>query len=67
MGEHTGKDSSIRKMNPVIYDRMLRVGERLSETSLSFDIKHPIILLGKHHFTDLNIRDKHEKIGHRGT
>ena len=58
--------SALRKLNPVLHDKILRVGGRLERAPLSFDAKHPIILPNKHHVTELLIRSYHETTGHSG-
>ena len=45
---------------------ILRVGGRLQNSTMSFDIKHPIILPRRSHVTDLIIRYHHEKVQHQG-
>ena len=49
----------LRKSNLV-----LRVGGRLSRSSLTLEEKHPILLLNKHHLSLLIIRHYHEKVFH---
>ena len=58
--------SPLRKLNPVIFDGVICVGGRLERASIELSAKHPMILPGKHHVTDLVIRDCHEKEGHVG-
>ena len=62
-----GYVSPLRKLNPVIFDGVIRVGGRLERASIGLNAKHPMILPGKHHVTDLIIRDCHEREGHVGS
>ncbi|XP_042887116.1 uncharacterized protein LOC122262947 [Penaeus japonicus] len=39
---------------------------RLSKAPLSIDGKHPFILPGKHHVTEIIIKDCNERVGHQG-
>jgi hypothetical protein len=41
---HVKQSSSIRKLNPILDDGLLRVGGRLSRAALPFELKHPVIL-----------------------
>ncbi|XP_055855978.1 uncharacterized protein LOC129919155 [Episyrphus balteatus] len=45
---------------------ILRVGGRLQNTLLSYNQQHPIILKPSYHFTELVIRDAHNKTLHGG-
>lgn len=61
-----GKDSSLRKLNPMTDDHgLLRVGGRLHESSLNFDAKHPIVLPNCF-VAELILRDIHQTVGHLG-
>ena len=60
------KNSFIIKLSPVFHDGLLRVGGRLDNAKVSYDVKHPIILPGKHRLTELLIRGIHEENGHVG-
>ena len=48
----------------MIYDGVICVGGLLEKASIGFSAKHPMILPGRHHVTDLIIRDCHEREGH---
>jgi len=62
------KNSNILRLNPFIEsNRVLRVGGRLRYASVSYNIKHPILLPGKHAFTRLIIIHEHERHLHAGT
>ena len=55
----------LRKLTPFIDEvGLLRVGGRLQNSDLPYDVKHPVILPAKHHVTELVIRQAHAKIGH---
>ena len=58
--------ASISKLNPQVCDGLLRVGGRIGQAPLSYDLKHPVILPYKHHVTGLIIKDHHLKMGHMG-
>lgn len=45
---------------------LLRVGSRLMHAGLKYEQKHQIILPGRHHVTDLIIRDAHISQLHAG-
>ena len=44
----------------------LRVGGRLDRAELSYDAAHPMILLKKHHITQLIVADLHNRCRHAG-
>ena len=46
----------LSKLNPQVHDGLLRVGGRIGQAPLCYDLKHPVILPYKHHVTDLIIR-----------
>lgn len=50
---------NLRKLRPFMQDEVLRVGGRLSNSDLSFQQKHPIILPSKDNFTELLIEFHH--------
>ena len=59
--------SSILNLNPVLdKDGLLRVGGRLTQSCLSVDEKHPVIVPKKSHLATLLIRHYHEQIKHQG-
>ena len=60
------KRSKLRKLNPILVEGILQVGGRLEKSSMSIDIKHPMILPQDHHVTELIIRDGHLREGHVG-
>lgn len=59
--------SHIMSLNPFIdQDNVLRVGGRLKNANISFDMKHPIILPKGHHFTKILIHQMHLNTLHGG-
>ena len=58
------KRSKLRKLSPILVDGILRVGGRLEKSSMSIDVKHPMIMSRHHHVTELIIRDCHLREGH---
>ena len=58
--------SPLLKLNPVIVNGLLRVGGRLDRASVSFDLKHPIILPHTSHLTNLIVLYCHCITGHSG-
>ncbi|XP_066258254.1 uncharacterized protein [Euwallacea similis] len=60
-------DSQILNLNPFLDSAgILRVGGQLTNSDLSYEQRHPIILACKHRFTDLVIMDGHMKHLHAG-
>ncbi|XP_045487136.1 uncharacterized protein LOC123689754 [Pieris rapae] len=57
---------ALRKLSPFIVNDVIRVGGRLSNTDLTFDHKHPIILPHKDHVVNLIIDWMHKKSCHAG-
>ena len=66
-GKSLPKASPLLTLNPII-DRkgILRVGGRLTQSDLSDNEKHPIIIPGRHHLATLLVRHHHNKIKHQG-
>ena len=61
------KTSSLYRLDPFIdEDGVLRVGGRIRNASISYDVKHPVILPSKGHVTMLLVRHHHERISHQG-
>jgi len=52
-------------LNPFLENDLVRVGERLQNSQLSFGQKHPV-LSNRHSLTDRIIREIHEKHHHTG-
>lgn len=57
-------NSSLRRLNSIIIDDVIRVNGRLWKAPVEFGLKHPMILLSKHHITNLVIRYYHEGTPH---
>lgn len=57
---------SIRQLNPVLDEGLIRVGGRLVNASISDKSKHLIIIPSKHPVTDMIIRYHHAEVGHMG-
>jgi hypothetical protein len=49
-----------------LHNGLLRVRGRLSDSSLPFESKHPVLLPRRHFITQLIIRDAHARLGHAG-
>jgi hypothetical protein len=60
------RDSKIARFNPHLEDGLLRLGGRLQCAELSEDLRHPILLDGKHHFVHLLIWQMHIRLHHLG-
>ena len=58
--------SPLLTLNPFIVNGLLRVGGRLDRASVSFDLKHPIILAHTSHLTNLVVLHCHCITGHDG-
>ncbi|XP_018357332.1 PREDICTED: uncharacterized protein LOC108757420 [Trachymyrmex cornetzi] len=60
-------NSPILRLNPfIVKSGMIRVGGRLKESSLSYAAKHPILLPGKHPFSNLIVSHEHANHLHAG-
>ncbi|KAI5715899.1 hypothetical protein M8J77_024346 [Diaphorina citri] len=57
---------SIQKLNPFLHNGMVLVGGRLSNSSLGYEQKHPVLLPSKHHVTTLLIEYYHRINLHTG-
>ena len=56
---------SMKKLQPMLVDGILRVGGRFERARISYGNKHPIILSNKSHLTNLFIQ-KHLEVEHSG-
>ena len=56
----------ILKLSPILAENVLRVGGRLQNAPICFDLKHPIILPSHSRLTELIILEHHLKVGHSG-
>ena len=65
--KHKDKTNKLHKLNPFIdtYD-VLRVGGRLTRSSLHPHVKHPVILPKTSHVSSLIIKHYHQKVHHQG-
>ena len=67
VGKSVKRTSPIHRLKPIVdNDGVLRVGGRLHQTDLPYDVKHPVLLPKKAHLTDLVIRHFHQRTGHQG-
>ena len=55
--DHVSKTSSLRPLNPFVYEGMLRVGAGIDRSAMAFEVKHPVILPSHHHVTKLIVED----------
>jgi len=53
-------------LNPTVIDSLVRGGGHLTNASLSFSARHPIIMPNDHHMTRLLIEDYRQRMGHQG-
>lgn len=60
------RSSPLFSLNPVMSEGCICVGGRLKQSSLSHEIKHPIILPRNSHVTNLVVSYYHSKICHQG-
>ena len=60
------KSDPLRKLRPILFQGLLRVGGRLRNADEDFGVKHPIILPSSHHVTRLLIENHHRAMGHSG-
>ena len=58
---------SLQKINPIYVSGVLRVGGRLRNAPLDFDVKHPIIIPANSQVTRLLIERCHKDVGHSGS
>lgn len=66
-GKFIEKNSDLRALAPFLHtDRLIRVGGRLKDSGLGFEICHPIALPRKHVLVKRIIEQEHVCIGHGG-
>ena len=58
------KSSSIRRLDPMMRDGLLRVGGRLRHANIGAEAKNPIILPKEDHVVNLIVKHYHERFGH---
>ena len=56
----------MRKLQPIKFNGILRVGGLLEKALVKFDVKHPIILPQNSHFLKILIRQHHVEMVHSG-
>ncbi|CAB4029181.1 Gypsy retrotransposon integrase 1 [Paramuricea clavata] len=56
----------LRKLDPILVDGIIRVGGRIDKAPVCYNVRHPMILPGKHHATALIIKHYHHMEGHVG-
>ena len=56
--------TALKKLNPICVLGVFGVKGKLCRAPLDFDIKHPITLPSKYHFTRLLIEQPHRDVGH---
>ena len=57
---------AIKRVNPFLENDVIRVGGRLHDAQMRFEVKHPVVLPSDSHLTDLVIEHYHRRIGHAG-
>lgn len=65
-GKTVKRSSALYKLSPVLQDKILRVGGRLSRSSMPEESKHPAILAKDHPVSHLILRSIHSDVGHSG-
>ena len=66
-GKELSKQNSLLKLSPLLdSDNILRVGGRLEHAEISYEVKHPILLPGKHPVVHILIRSIHCRVRHLG-
>ena len=65
-GKQRKQNNLLLKLNPRVFEGILRVGGRLQQSKQQFDVQHPIVLPSSHHVTKLIVEDSHRAVGHSG-
>ena len=66
-GQSVAKNSALARLNPFVdQNGLIRVGGRLTNSSLDSDLKTPVILPRKSHVTNLILHHFHENVQHQG-
>ncbi|KAK0136963.1 Gypsy retrotransposon integrase-like protein 1 [Merluccius polli] len=65
-GESLQNSSPLFRLDPILEGGALRDGGRLDQSSLSLEVKHPLILPKEGHITKLILTHCHENICHQG-
>nr|XP_021322660.1 uncharacterized protein LOC108179640 [Danio rerio] len=64
---YLNKHSNLHRLSPFLdKEGLLRVGGRLTRSSLDYDVKHPALLPKKSHISALLVKHHHERIYHQG-
>ena len=63
-GKQRKRNNFLLKVNPRVFEGILRVGGRLQQSKQPFDVQHPIVLPSSHHVTKLIVEDSHRAVGH---
>ena len=67
MGKDLPRQNSLRRLHPFLdKQNILRVGGRLDNAEVSYDVKHPILLPREHSVVCVLVRSVHHKVGHLG-
>lgn len=67
VGRSVKRTSPIHHLKPIVDDDGVpRVGGRLHQAELPYDVRHPVLLPKKAHLTKLVIRHFHQRAGHQG-
>ena len=64
--KEVSKASRLSSLKPFLQNGVIQVGGRLVNAPIDDNMKHPIIMPGEHHVTQLLIRNEHEISGHCG-
>ena len=65
-GKQRKRNNFLLKLNPRVFEGILRVGGRLQQSKQPFDVQHPIVLPSSHHVTKIIVEDSHRTVGHSG-
>ena len=65
-GKQRKQNNCILKLNPRVFEGILRVRGQLQQSKQPFDLQHPIVLPDPHHVTNLIVEDSYRAVGHTG-
>ncbi len=60
------KQSSLKRLDPVLQDGLLRIGGRLEQSTLLSNEKHPLVIPGHSYIATLLTNYYHDKVNHQG-
>ncbi|XP_016336888.1 uncharacterized protein LOC107684994 [Sinocyclocheilus anshuiensis] len=60
------KQSSLKRLDPVLQDGLLRIGGRLEQSTLLSNEKHPLVIPGHSYIATLLTNHYHDKVNHQG-